>query len=177
MCVEAVVTQSMFDTYLPHSVKTSERKLRGAEDHPFVMAGPQQAPKQSCKKLLQNGMFKNQLAILLLDEWQKNQYGPVLGSKVLVVSHGGKCVRIAYNEQDSIMNVERPANLQGSHEETDTLLAFHASTATGNLVVRASDTDVLIILLGMIGKHLNENKDTSYDRIIMDCGKGINVGI
>jgi hypothetical protein len=70
------------------------------------------------------------------------------------------------------MNVERPANLQGSHEEADTLLAFHASNATGNLVVRASDTDVLVILLGMIGKHLNENRDTSYGRIIMDCGKG-----
>ena len=77
-----------------------------------------------------------------------------------------------YYEQGSMMNVERPANLQSSHEEADTLLALHASTATGNLVIRASDTDVLIILLGMIGKHLNENKDTSYDWIIMDCGKG-----
>ena len=48
----------LFETYLPNSLKTSERKLRGAEDHPFVIAGPQQAPKQSCKKLLQNGMLK-----------------------------------------------------------------------------------------------------------------------
>ena len=70
------------------------------------------------------------------------------------------------------MNVERPANLQGSHEEADTLLAFHVSTTTGNLVIRASDTDVLVILLGMIGKHLNENRHMSYGRIIMDCGKG-----
>lgn len=162
----------LFDTYLANSLKTGERKLRGAEDHPFFITGPQQAPMQSCQKLLQNGIFKDQLAIFLLDEWQKNHYGPVLGSKALVVSHGGNCVRITYNEQGSMMNVERPANLQGSHEEADTLLAFHASTATGNLVIRASDTDVLIILLGMIGKHLNENKDTSYDRIIMDCGNG-----
>ncbi len=97
------------------------------------------------------GALKKAAEYRLIDEWQKDHYGPVLARKILIVSHGGNCVRITYNEQDSRMSVERPANLQGSHEEADTLLAFHASTATGNLVIRASDTDVLVILLGMIG--------------------------
>jgi len=44
----------LFDTYRPTSLKQSERKLRGADDQPFVIAGPEQAPKQGCQKLLQN---------------------------------------------------------------------------------------------------------------------------
>jgi hypothetical protein len=41
----------LFDTYHPNSLKTSERKLRGADDHPFLIAGPQQnkAVRNYCK--------------------------------------------------------------------------------------------------------------------------------
>ena len=70
------------------------------------------------------------------------------------------------------MHVGDPSHLQGSHEEADTLLAFHASSVAGNAVIRASDTDVLVILLGMIGRHLTNQRPTTYSRIIMDCGSG-----
>ena len=160
----------LFDTYHPLSLKESERKLRGAEDRPFVISGPEQTPKQSCQKLLQNGIFKDQLAIFLLKEWQGRQYGEILGKKILIVSHGGNCTRFTFSESDSKMIVEHPDHLQGRHEEADTLLAFHVSKVTGIAVIRASDTDVLVILLGMLGRHLQS--ETSYSRIIMDCGSG-----
>ena len=70
------------------------------------------------------------------------------------------------------MHVGYPAHPQGSHEEADTLLAFHASCVAGNAVIRASDTDVLVILLGMIGTHLTSHRHTAYSCIIMDCGSG-----
>ena len=41
-------------------------------------------------------------------------------------------------------------DIQPIHEEAETLLALHASSVAGNAVIRASDTDVLVILLGMI---------------------------
>ena len=44
--------------------------------------------------------------------------------------------------------VVEPAEFQGKHEEADTLLAFHAYRIGGRIMVRSSDTDVLIILLG-----------------------------
>lgn len=52
----------LFDTYLPMSLKETERKVHGADHYSFVISGPVQAPKQSCQKLLQNGIFKDQLA-------------------------------------------------------------------------------------------------------------------
>ena len=91
----------------------------------------------------------------------------------MFVSHGGKCVRLSFNEVDGKMSVQYPDHLQGNHEEADTLLAFHASSvSSGNLVVRASDTDVLVILIGMMGRHLTSSRHSSYHRIIMDCGVG-----
>ena len=59
----------LFDKYMPSSLKDSERRLHVANDQPFIISGNEQAPKQSCPKLLQNGVFKNQLAKYLLLEW------------------------------------------------------------------------------------------------------------
>ena len=142
----------LFDKYLPTSLKESERRLRGAEDHPFMISGSEQGPKQNCQELLQNGIFKDQLAIFLLEEWQRDYYGPILGQKTLIVSHGGRCLRIAHNEINCKTTVNYPSSLQGDHEEADTLIAFHSAFVDGSQLIRASDTDVLIILLGMLGR-------------------------
>ena len=61
-------------------------------------------------------------------------------------------------------------NIQPIHEEANTLLALHASSFARNAVIRTSDTDVLVILLGMIGRHLTSQRHTAYSCIIMDCG-------
>lgn len=55
----------LFDTNHPMYLIQSERKLRGAEDGPFIISGSDQAPRQGCQKLLQNGIFKEQLAQFL----------------------------------------------------------------------------------------------------------------
>ena len=38
--------------------------------------------------------------------------------------------------------------------------------------MRASDTDVLVILVGMIGRDSAEGIPVNYSRVIMDCGTG-----
>ena len=35
----------LFDTYHPMPLKETERKLRGADDHPFLITGSEQAPR------------------------------------------------------------------------------------------------------------------------------------
>ena len=162
----------LFDTYYRMSLKASERRLRGAEDCPFVISSPHQSPRQNCQKLLQNGMFKDQLAGFLLKEWQKCHYGPIIGTKPLVLSPGGDCIRLEFNQRESKMNVERPGHLQGIHEEADTLIAFHLSSVKGNVIIRASDTDVMVIIIGMLGRDINSQKPTLYERIIMECCLG-----
>ena len=62
------------------------------------------------------------------------------------------------------MEVDQPSSLQSQHEEADTLIAFHArKISDGNILVRSSDTDVFIILLGLCGRSTGMN-------IIMDYG-------
>ena len=54
------------------------------------------------------------------------------------------------NNNDHELVITEPVNLQRQHEETDTLVAFHAKQAPeGNILVRSTDTDVLVILLGL----------------------------
>ncbi|XP_064620919.1 uncharacterized protein LOC135483801 [Lineus longissimus] len=76
-------------------------------------------------------------------EWQKDQYGAILGKKTLLVSYGGNCLRIVFSQTSCKMTVNSPDSLQGNHEEADTLIAFHAASVTGSLLIRASDTDVI----------------------------------
>lgn len=72
-----------------------------------------------------------------------------------------------------MISVTRPAHLQGDHEEADTLIAFHAANITaGHVIVRASDTDVLVILIGAVGQQRPEVR--SMANIVMDCGMGNN---
>ena len=64
------------------------------------------------------------------------------------------------NEHDRV--ITEPVNLQSRHEEADTLVAFHAE---GNILIRPTDTDVLVILLGLAGRSRETN-------IIIDYGSG-----
>ena len=68
------------------------------------------------------------------------------------------------NERDRV--ITEPVNLQSRHEEADTLVAFHAKQAPeGNILIRSTDTDVLVILLGLAGRSRESN-------IILDYGSG-----
>ena len=65
-----------------------------------------------------------------------------------------------------MLEVDRPSNLRSAHEKADTLIAFHVKKIYGgNVLVRSSDTNVLILLLGLVGK----SNDLS---VIIDYGHG-----
>ena len=68
--------------------------------------------------------------------------------------------------KEELLETEKPNHLQCQHEEADTLLAFHTnSISSGTILVRSTDTDVLIILLGLAGRSEGIN-------IILDYGSG-----
>ena len=55
--------------------------------------------------------------------------------------------------KEEVLEIEEPQHLQCQHEEGDTLLAFRANNISNrNILVSSSDTDVLIILLGLSGR-------------------------
>lgn len=159
------------DKYVQHSVKVNERELRGAMDTPYTITGPDQRIRQSGQKLLANGIFKNELSKFLLQEWKKDHYNNIIRGKILFVSYGGECYQFFQDENEHII-VTKPHYLQGDHEEADTLVTFHAANVTGDIIVRASDTDILVILIAALGRRRPEERSSTM--ILMDCGMGNN---
>ena len=93
-----------------------------------------------------------------------NNYENVIGDNLLYVSHGGHC--LTYKTSESGLEINTPADFQGKHEEADTLLARHARLLCGkSMLVRSSDTDVLIILIALVGR-------LSMNDVFMDFGAG-----
>ena len=154
----------LFDKYQSPSIKDTEQKSRGGYFHKdFIITGPDQSQTKSGTELLRNGAFKDAFVRFFI-EVTKPQYGPIIGSKIFYISHGGNCIKIRYTE--NVLEVYRPSNLQSTHEEADTLIAFHVKNMyEGNILVRSSDTDVLIILLGLVGR----SNDIS---VILNYGHG-----
>ncbi|KAK4318061.1 hypothetical protein Pmani_010908 [Petrolisthes manimaculis] len=161
------------DKYIENSIKDSERQLRGTVNTVYslyTISGPDQSVRQKGQTLLSSSSFKNELGKFLLREWQKDHYWSLLNGKTLYASHGGVCYKYTPNEHQQI-HVSSPAHLQANHEEADTLIAFHLENITYNaVIIRASDTDVLVILIGFLGK-INL-KERTRSTIIMDCGSG-----
>ena len=114
----------LFDTYREDSLKLNERRRRGEADCDYLIATPEQNPKQPFEKLLKSSKFKQALTKFLQDEWQKEHYYPCFQGKIVYVSIGGSCIQIT--PQENRVEVTWPTTLQGEHEEADTLLAFHA---------------------------------------------------
>ena len=122
--------------------------------------------RQRGQKFLTNGIFKNELSKFLLKEWGKDQYWNLFNGKTLFASFGGECVQYVPYENHCV-DVCHPTYLQGDHEEADTLIVFHIAKITkSNVVVRASDTDILVILIGALGQQSPEVRAN----VIMDCG-------
>ena len=141
-----------------NSIKDSERKLRGAVDSIYVITGPDQTIRQS----------GNKLAKFILNEWGKDHYWTIFGGKTLLASYGGECFEYVPDEHRHI-TVTSPAHLQGDQEEADMLIDFHIANITVcNVMVRASDTDVLVILIGALGQQRREVR--SVANIIMETG-------
>ena len=79
-------------------------------------------------------------------------------------------MKIRVNSMDTL-SAEQPGKLQGRHEEAETLMAFHVYNISGKVIVRYSDTDVLVILIGLVSKM------SKSSMIGMDFGSGNNRGL
>ena len=157
----------VLDKYQSPSIKDAERNLRYSStstSQTFIIIGPDKAQQQSDAELLKNGSFKEAFALFLMEEWKKPQYGLILGNKAVYISHGGTCMKM--ENKEAVLQIKETSHLQCQHEEADTLFAFHTSRiSSGTILVRSTDTDVFIILLGLSGR--SERFD-----VILDYGSG-----
>ena len=123
-----------------------------------------QKQRKKGAELLQNGLFKEEFAAFLMQEVRREHFAAVIQNKTVYVSHGGNCVKLWVNYV-GVLEWEELEDYQGYHEEADTLLIFHATTLSGNILVRSSDTDVLVLLVSLA-------KNKTESNFVMDYGSG-----
>lgn len=155
----------VFDDYPQPSLKDTERGRRGIDEREFVITGPEQKRPKDMDKALKSKSFKTQLPNFLAREWQNQAYRPILGDCHLHLDIPGETHR--YHVVNGILRHESDDDLMNNHEEADTKIVRHAKAVDddrkeGAIVVRASDTDIAVILL----YHCNKFKSPLW----MDVG-------
>lgn len=145
----------IFDRYCSPSIKDYERSSRrGSEsNHDYVISGPEQARTNDFTTELKNDRFKEALVTFLISHWQSNEVVPFIRNKTVVLNYL-RCYEYNVNENGNVVREEKHEFFCPSHEEADSKIIYHASKMNPdtNVVVKCSDTDITIIMLGNIHK-------------------------
>ena len=126
---------------------------------------PDQVRPKDIAKGLKSPSFKQQLPRFLVKDWASEHHASVLRDREVYLSVDGECMKFCII--NGRVHRQPVAHLNCNHTEADTKLCLHMVEADsdmpgGDIVVRATDTDILVILL----HHLH--KVTS--KILMDVG-------
>lgn len=140
----------IFDRYVIPSIKDAERTNRDEIDIPYSISGPSQSRPNDFLKSLRNKKFKEALISFLGKHWENSDMAFLIGDKKIYLTVGINCYSYIAVENKVIKTEE--SQLQCTHEEADTRIIFHISKCPDNskILVKSSDTDVLVILLGHI---------------------------
>lgn len=145
----------VFDRHITPSIKDCERRDREAFDIPYTINGPSQTRPSDFLKSLKNFRFKQALVEILSDHWENDYFSTILQNKKVFITVGEKCFSY-YAEGNRVIKTEEK-DLECQHEEADTRIIFHMGKVHPNstILVKATDTDVLVIILGNIHKFPN----------------------
>ena len=141
----------VFDDYLEPSLKDAERARRGAvaaDAKTYMISGPLQRRPRDMAESLKSRSFKKELPVFLSKEWMDPSYASILGKRSLFLDIPGACYH--FHVVDDVVHRDAVDGLKSNHEEADTKICIHAKAAdqnADNIVVRASGTDIAVILL------------------------------
>ena len=139
------------DTYPDISIKNLERSERADAGSTVVMIlGPQQKVPRQFKKFLSVGKNKEALIEFFFNLKNVEILSTALTSVELFISHGKLCDRVNVSNEGEVV-FEKCSELFCDREEADTRLllhARHASTTHDRVIIRSTDTDVLVLMLG-----------------------------
>ncbi|CAM1323931.1 Uncharacterised protein g8524 [Pycnogonum litorale] len=86
-----------------------------------------------------------------MEEWKDNHYAPIIKQKTVVVSHEEQCLQYTAATLSGNVEHNEAPEYEFSDMEADTSLVYHLSVLSkaipGQNVVRATDTDIMVILL------------------------------
>lgn len=142
----------IFDRYMSPSIKDCERQSRLEYDVPYTIHGHLQSRPTDFQGSLKNYRFKEALVKFLAEHWESNHIASILKDKKVLLTVENQCFSFK-SVGDEVIKVEEDV-FSCEHEEADTRIMFHISKlpSKSRVLIKASDTDVLVIVLGNIHK-------------------------
>ena len=140
----------IFDTYEMPSIKRMERERRGTCDRNYNIIGPQQTRPDDCSEALKSPSFKTELPTFLLNEWKEQACAHIIHERHVYVGHLSKCLHLFV--EDGVVRHDIIDVLGCKHDEADTRIYLHTKAIddvgnANNIIIRASDTDIAVIML------------------------------
>ena len=153
--MKSVRIDIIFDQYFSPSIKDCER-LRREEATSPVSIGPNQIRPHNFAAELKNIPFKEALVNFFIDHWDSEDMVPFIGNKNIYLSFN-KCYSYKVLDNKVIKTIEESLSCE-EHEEADSRIIYHICQIDfeAEIVIRCSDSDILIILLGNMD-HLNSS--------------------
>lgn len=166
----------IFDTYQSPSIKDYEHNKRDNKKTNFKILGRSQIRNKDFHQDLKDEGFKKAFVKFLINDWTKQDRKTLIHNKTIRINHD-KCHIFKVNETSLSIESSEDQNLTSEHAEADSKIIQHAcnfyQTNSENIAIksvikiRASDTDILVIMLGNMHEMLNKQNE-----VWMDCGVG-----
>lgn len=160
----------IFDQYFSPSIKDYERDLRRESTQlDFNITGPDQVRPSDFLKELKNINFKQALVDFFIQHWASYEMIPFVENKRILINFK-QCYSYIVDNNKIVSNVDDSLSCP-EHEEADTKIVFHVcnTDVQANFVIRCSDTDIAIIMLGHM--HNLKNDDSN---VWLNAGTGNN---
>ncbi|GFW07967.1 hypothetical protein TNCV_3920991 [Trichonephila clavipes] len=143
------------------SIKDSERCLRHeASLIDYIISGPDQVRPSDFAKELKNTKFKEALVGFFFEKhWCSEEMKSFIGNRKIHINFQN-CQSYQVVDEKIQSNINEDLCCT-SHEEADTKIIYHACNVAekSNIVIRGSDTDILIIMIGNMKNLKNSNSN------------------
>lgn len=138
-----------FDQYKSPYIKDYEHTLRGlSEQNIFKITGANQKCSINFKAELKNIIFKQELVTFFIKDWQQNSYILWLSNKTIFINYVGCYKFEVINEKVCRSQAENFSCPDHIEADTKIINNIFQIDVEANVVIRYSDTDILVVLLG-----------------------------
>ncbi|CAH1103835.1 unnamed protein product [Psylliodes chrysocephalus] len=142
------------------SIIDYERSLRQESTQlDFNIAAPDQVRPSDVLKELKNINFKQALVDFFIQHWASDEMVPFVEDKRIFINYK-QCHSYIVDNNKVVSGVDDSLSCP-EHEEADTKIVFHVCNidAQAHFVIRCSDTDIAIIMLGHMDNLKNDDSN------------------
>lgn len=142
----------------------------------YLIPGPEQVRPVDFIKELRNIEFKKALVDFLIIHWSTNEMAEFIGNTILNLNYK-ECPTYSVHNNSVMHYINDDLTCQ-HHEEADTKIIYHTcemDTNVSDILIKSSDTDILIIMLGNMDHLRNKSLNIYMEYGTMNSKKWINI--